>query len=114
MRTSPIISLACSALVAATAAFSGENGNINREIGRTTEKELKVTLSSAFGTVLIGRGESGKILIAEGTANVMDNTAIAILIEEGGSAEVTPAAKPEAAAPAPAAPVARLGAWRTP
>lgn len=77
MRTTPVIALACAALVAATPALSGEKGAVNREIGRTTEKELKVNLSSAFGTVLIGRGESGKILIAEASSekeesNVMD------------------------------------------
>jgi hypothetical protein len=68
MRTSPIIVLACAACVAVATAASGETGPGNREIGRTTEKELKVSLSSAFGTVLIGRGESGKILIAEASS----------------------------------------------
>jgi pyruvate dehydrogenase E1 component beta subunit len=58
----------------------------------------------------VDEGVMGKILIAEGTANVKVNTAIAILIEEGGNAEVTPAAKPVAATPAPAAPVAKAPA----
>jgi hypothetical protein len=35
------------------------------EIGRTTEKEVSVVLSSSFGTVLISRGEPGKILVSE-------------------------------------------------
>lgn len=37
----------------------------SKEIGRTTEKELKVVLTSSFGSVVISRGESEKILIAE-------------------------------------------------
>lgn len=36
-----------------------------REIGRTTERELKVVISAAFGTLKILRGEPEKILIAE-------------------------------------------------
>jgi pyruvate dehydrogenase E2 component (dihydrolipoamide acetyltransferase) len=41
----------------------------------------------------VDEGVMGKILIAEGTAGVKVNTAIAILIEEGGSAEVATAVK---------------------
>jgi len=37
-----------------------ETGRV-KEIGRTTEKEIKVVLSSSFGNVTICRGESGKI-----------------------------------------------------
>ena len=37
-----------------------------REIGRTTERELNVVLSSSFGSVLIEKGEQGKVLVAEG------------------------------------------------
>ena len=36
-----------------------------REIGRTTEKELAVVLTSSFGSVSISKGEPGKIVIAE-------------------------------------------------
>ncbi len=78
MRNPTIIALATLTLAAGvTLAPAGENTNPTREIGRTTEKELKVSLNSAFGTVLIGRGESGKILMAEASAekeasNVMD------------------------------------------
>jgi hypothetical protein len=72
-----ILLLAVSMAAGAAFAVAEENGSNTREIGRTTEKELKVSLSSAFGTVLIGRGESGKILMAEASAdksesNVMD------------------------------------------
>ena len=38
-----------------------------KEIGRTTEKELKVVLSSSFGTLHVTKGESEKILTADGT-----------------------------------------------
>jgi hypothetical protein len=36
-----------------------------KEIGRTTEKEIKVVLSSSFGNISIGRGEPGKIAVIE-------------------------------------------------
>jgi len=55
----------------------------------------------------VDEGIVGKILVAEGTANVKVNTAIAILVEEGESADDTtpaPSAAPaEAAAAAPTA-----------
>ncbi|MEZ5869042.1 MAG: pyruvate dehydrogenase complex dihydrolipoamide acetyltransferase [Defluviimonas denitrificans] len=54
----------------------------------------------------VDEGIVGKILIAEGTAGVKVNTPIAVLVEEGESADAAPAAKPaakaEAAAPAKA------------
>jgi len=57
----------------------------------------------------VDEGVIGKILIAEGTADVKVNTAIAVLLEEGESADAiaSPAAAPSpaaAAAPAAAAP----------
>jgi pyruvate dehydrogenase E2 component (dihydrolipoamide acetyltransferase) len=65
-------------------------------------------------------GIVGKLLIAEGTAGVKVNTPIAVLVEEGESADaapvvakaVAPVSAPAAAiaAPAPAAPVAAGGA----
>ncbi|NBZ86120.1 dihydrolipoamide acetyltransferase family protein [Stagnihabitans tardus] len=64
----------------------------------------------------VDEGTIGKILVAEGTSGVKVNTAIATLIEEGGSAEVAVKAAPVAAAPvavvaapvaAPKAPVAQ-------
>lgn len=76
MRNHTSIALALSALIATTAVAvtpPGEIGNSAREIGRTTEKELKVNLSSAFGTVLIGRGESGKIITAEASSDKEEN-----------------------------------------
>lgn len=36
-----------------------------REIGRTTEKELKVVLSSSFGSLHVSKGEPEKILVAD-------------------------------------------------
>jgi len=39
-----------------------QDGETAREVGRTTEKELKVTLTSSFGSVLISRGKAEKIL----------------------------------------------------
>ncbi|MDO5705055.1 MAG: pyruvate dehydrogenase complex dihydrolipoamide acetyltransferase [Paracoccus sp. (in: a-proteobacteria)] len=69
----------------------------------------------------VDEGIVGKILVAEGTAGVAVNTAIAVLIEEGESVDAAPASKPAeapkaetpkaeaapattSAAPAPAAP----------
>jgi len=55
----------------------------------------------------VDEGIVGKILVAEGTANVKVNTAIAILVEEGESADdvaPAPSAAPAAAVAAPAAP----------
>ena len=67
------------------------------------------------------QGIIGKLLVAEGTANVKVNSAIAILLEEGDAADATVApsapaavaadvmAAPAVQAPAPAAPVAASG-----
>ena len=49
----------------------------------------------------VDEGIVGKILVAEGTAGVKVNTPIAILVEEGESADAAPAPA-AAAAPAPA------------
>jgi pyruvate dehydrogenase E1 component beta subunit len=53
----------------------------------------------------VDEGIIGKLLVAEGTAGVKVNTPIAVLVEDGESAEA-PAAKPAAAAPAAVAAVA--------
>jgi pyruvate dehydrogenase E1 component beta subunit len=55
----------------------------------------------------VDEGVMGKLLIAEGTAGVKVNTAIAVLLEEGEEAGATPQA---AAAPAPAAAAAPVAA----
>ena len=52
----------------------------------------------------VDEGVMGKILIAEGTAGVKVNTAIAVLIEEGEDASAVPSPKAEAKAEAPKAP----------
>ncbi|MDP4033678.1 MAG: pyruvate dehydrogenase complex dihydrolipoamide acetyltransferase [Pseudorhodobacter sp.] len=54
----------------------------------------------------VDEGTIGRILIAEGTSGVKVNTAIAVLLEEGESADTTaaPAAKPAAATPTATAP----------
>ncbi|MCV2864641.1 pyruvate dehydrogenase complex dihydrolipoamide acetyltransferase [Albidovulum sediminicola] len=50
----------------------------------------------------VDEGIVGKILIAEGTSGVKVNTPIAIMVEEGESADAAPAAKPAPAVSAPA------------
>ena len=64
----------------------------------------------------VDEGKIGKLLVAEGTQGVKVNTPIAVLVEEGESADAAPApvaaaAPPAAAGPAPgrAAPVAAGG-----
>ena len=69
----------------------------------------------------VDEGIIGKLLVAEGTANVKVNSAIAILLEEGDATDATVApsapaavaadvmAAPAVQAPAPAAPVAASG-----
>jgi hypothetical protein len=54
-----------------------EGGN-SREVGRTTEKELKVTLNSSFGSVIISRGKSEKILLIESTSRENEDPKIAM------------------------------------
>jgi hypothetical protein len=43
-----------------------------KEIGRTTEKELSVVLSSTFGSLTISKGEQEKVLIAESSRGSSD------------------------------------------
>jgi hypothetical protein len=40
-----------------------------REVGRTTENELKVTLTSSFGTVKISRGEPEKMVVVQSSSD---------------------------------------------
>ncbi|MGD9917903.1 MAG: pyruvate dehydrogenase complex dihydrolipoamide acetyltransferase [Paenirhodobacter sp.] len=61
----------------------------------------------------VDEGIVGKILIPAGTAGVKVNTPIAVMVEEGESADALPTAKPAAVAEAPApaaAPVAAVAA----
>ena len=71
----------------------------------------------------VDEGVIGKILIAEGTQGVAVNTPIAVLVEEGESADAAPAAQPAAgdagrddaaAAPAPAAAKSAVESVHTP
>jgi hypothetical protein len=55
-----------------------QEGPNSREIGRTTEKELKVTLTSSFGSVLISRGKAEKILMIESASRDHRDPRIAI------------------------------------
>ncbi len=60
-----LFTMACIVLATWCAlAFADDGGS--REIGRTTEKEITVVLSSSVGSVFISKGESEKILIADG------------------------------------------------
>ncbi|MEO8167785.1 MAG: hypothetical protein ABI623_06020, partial [bacterium] len=50
-----------STLLLASVAYGGDQSSI----GRTTEKELNVVLSSSFGKIIIGRGEPEKIVTGQ-------------------------------------------------
>ena len=56
----------------------------------------------------VDEGIVGRLLVAEGTAGVKVNTPIAVLLEEGESADAAPAAAVAAPAPAPASAVAAV------
>jgi len=63
MRLTTLI--ATSTLALAPLTGSAQDPIRFKEIGRTTEKELNVVLSSSFGTVILNRGEAGKVVTAE-------------------------------------------------
>lgn len=52
-----------------------------KEIGRTTEKELKIVLSTSSGTVMIERGEREKIILVEPDAKNKGGDQVAINYE---------------------------------
>lgn len=54
------------------AAGLAQDAARSREIGRTTEREIKVVLSSSFGNIAVGRGESGKIVTVRNLDPAMD------------------------------------------
>ncbi len=58
-------------------ALPADDPNSNG-IGRTTERELKVTLSSSFGSVYISRGESEKIFVSEEMSGKKDPSGITV------------------------------------
>jgi len=43
----------------------GQERSVLREVGRTTERELNIVLTSTFGSVAISRGEPEKMLVIE-------------------------------------------------
>jgi len=53
------------AVVALAVGLEMEFETPSKEIGRTTEKELKVVLSSSFGSLYVSKGEPEKILVAD-------------------------------------------------
>jgi hypothetical protein len=64
------IALALTAVLAAPPVHAGTGSQSEegiREIGRTTEKEIKVILNSSFGTVIVSKGEGEKIFVMEST-----------------------------------------------
>ena len=62
----------------------------------------------------VDEGIVGRLLVAEGTASVKVNTPIAVLVEEGESADAAPAPAAAAAAAPAAAPVAAVAAAPAP
>lgn len=71
MRLTTSIALCAAALVLALLALGAapqDPAGEKREIGRTTERELNVVLTTTSGSVSIGRGEPEKVLVAEAVA----------------------------------------------
>ena len=60
-------------LVLTTACSFGQNEQLVKEIGRTTEKELNVVLSTSFGTLIISRGEHEKMVVIESANSKKDD-----------------------------------------
>ncbi len=60
-----VIGLTSLVLALPAPAAQAQETSVPREIGRTTEKELNVVLSSSFGTVIISKGSSEKICVVE-------------------------------------------------
>lgn len=69
--------LSSTTLLPGQTSSSGEQSS--REVGRTTERELNVVLSAAFGNISISRGESEKILTVR--ASHKDNGPVKMGIE---------------------------------
>lgn len=59
-------------LLAAVPLMSAAGDEGAKEIGRTTEREVSVVLSSGFGNIAISKGESQKILTIEGGTRSAD------------------------------------------
>jgi hypothetical protein len=57
----------------AVAGDDQQKPQTQREVGRTTEKEVKVTLYTSVGTLTVGRGESEKIVTLTGDARSLDD-----------------------------------------
>lgn len=56
--------LSCVVVACVLAAHAGDSGK--KEIGRTTEKEINVVLSTGFGKITVAKGEPEKVIIVEG------------------------------------------------
>ncbi|MDH3251862.1 MAG: hypothetical protein OEM41_03665, partial [Ignavibacteria bacterium] len=65
LQNSVISGCIVGSLLLSTAACAQDSFEAVREIGRTTEKELSVVLSSTFGSLTISRGEQEKVMTAE-------------------------------------------------
>jgi hypothetical protein len=68
IRTQTFTATAGFCLLVSLTAFGApfpQDDNSQPQIGRTTEREVKVTLNTSFGSVSISRGEPEKILVLE-------------------------------------------------
>ena len=50
----------------------------SKEVGRTTEKELKVVLTSSFGTVRLEKGDREKVIAVEGNPSTENGSPFAV------------------------------------
>ena len=73
-----ILILAAAGSLTACAGPSPQEDATQREIGRTTEKELKVVLTSSFGSVLFSRGEPEKMLVLDASPRTKKDPKISV------------------------------------
>ncbi len=66
MKRTLVIALAVPLLASPAWASDPPADQGTKEVGRTTEKELNLVLSSSFGNVAIGRGSAEKMLVLAG------------------------------------------------
>jgi hypothetical protein len=74
--TVPLAALAVHALACAQSASQEES--TQREIGRTTERELKINLSTSFGSVILSRGESEKMLLIDSSPRLKNDPRVSV------------------------------------
>jgi len=74
--TVPLAVLAVHTVACAQSASQEES--TQREIGRTTERELKINLSTSFGSVIVSRGEPEKMLVIDSSPRLKNDPRVSV------------------------------------